>query len=307
MNELARLRRERPRSRLARFTVIALVALVAFAWLGRDRAGKRHFDAGAMFTERSRNNLERFTRELRPLPLQDTEWDTGVAVAWARETLAAHGTEAILTTLAMSIAAIVLAAAAAALLSMPAARNVATAEPFLPASSPPGRAARLLWRAVLTLTRLLLIFLRAIPEYVWAFIFLGLLGPGAWPAVLALAVHNTGILGKLSAEVIENLEPGPLKAMRAAGATRAQIGVAAIFPASLGRFLLYFFYRWETCVREATVLGLLGIVSLGYWIQDARARTHYDVMFLFILLGVVLILVGDFVSAIARSAIRRAR
>jgi len=55
------------------------------------------------------------------------------------------------------------------------------------------------------------------------------------------------------------------------------------------------------------VLGLLGIVSLGYWIQDARARTHYDVMFLFILLGVVLILVGDFVSAIARSAIRRAR
>ena len=93
MNEIARLRRERPRSRMARFTVIALVALVAFAWLGRDRTGKRHFDAGAMFTERSRDNLERFTRELRPLPLQDKEWDTGVALTWARETLAAYGTE----------------------------------------------------------------------------------------------------------------------------------------------------------------------------------------------------------------------
>ena len=54
MNAIARLRRERPRSRFARFTVIALVSLVAFAWLGGD------FDAGAMFTERSRNNLERF-------------------------------------------------------------------------------------------------------------------------------------------------------------------------------------------------------------------------------------------------------
>ena len=69
--------------------------------------------------------------------------------------------------------------------------------------------------------------------------------------------------------------------------------------------MLYGFYRWETCVREATVLGMLGIVSLGYWIQDARARTHYDDMLLYVLLGSALVVAGDIVSALARSSVRR--
>ena len=92
--------------------------------------------------------------------------------------------------------------------------------------------------------------------------------------------------------------------MRALGATRLQLAAVAIFPATLGRFLLYFFYRWETCVREATVLGLLGFISLGWFIEDARARTHYDEMFLFILLGSAIILIGDLLSALARHRIR---
>ncbi len=74
----------------------------------------------------------------------------------------------------------------------------------------------------------------------------------------------------------------------------------------LPRFLLFFFYRWETCVREATVLGMLGIVSLGYWIVDTRARNHYDEMFFFVLLGAGIVLVGDLVSAVAREVVRRA-
>ena len=65
-------------------------------------------------------------------------------------------------------------------------------------------------------------------------------------------------------------------------------------------------YRWETCVREATVLGMLGIVSLGYWIVDARARNHYDEMFLLVLVGAAIVLVGDLVSAAAREVVRRA-
>ena len=294
------LRRNRPRSRLARATAVALTALVAWAWFSGD------FDAGSLFTDRSARNLHRFIGELRPHPLQGKAWDTGVAAGWVADQLADRGIQAMLATLALSVAAIVLAGLMGGLLAMPAARNIATPEPFLPAPRRPSSALRNAWRAVAALTRLFLIFLRAIPEYVWAFLFLGLLGPGAWPVVLALAIHNTGILGKLNAEVIENLEPAPLKALRGLGASRTRIGIAAILPAALSRFLLYFFYRWETCVREATVLGMLGVVSLGYWVQDARARTHYDEMFLFILLGAVLILVGDAVSALARRSLRRA-
>ena len=206
----------------------------------------------------------------------------------------------------MSVAAVVLAALAALALTFTAARTLASPEPYVPNPRPPSRARRLPWRLAVGLTRTLLIFVRSIPEYVWAFLFLAVLGPNAWPVVLALAVHNSGILGKLTAEVVENLEAEPLRALRGLGASRLQITAAGIFPLILPRFLLFFFYRWETCVREATVLGMLGIVSLGYWIVDARARNHYDEMFFFVLIGAAIVLVGDLVSAVAREVVRRA-
>ena len=77
-------------------------------------------------------------------------------------------------------------------------------------------------------------------------------------------------------------------------------------PLAANRFLLYFFYRFETCVREATVLGMLGVVSLGYWIQDARAKQFYDEMVVFVGLGALLVLTADIASAIVRRALRRA-
>ena len=88
-------------------------------------------------------------------------------------------------------------------------------------------------------------------------------------------------------------------------ATRAQIGAVALFPQTLNRFLLYFFYRWETCVREATILGLLGILSLGFWVTQARAATRYDEMVFYIALGAALVLAGDLISAAARAVVRR--
>ena len=71
------------------------------------------------------------------------------------------------------------------------------------------------------------------------------------------------------------------------------------------RGLLLFFYRFETCVREATVLGMLGVVSLGYWIQDARAKQYYDEVLVLVLFGAALVLAADLTSAVARYSIRR--
>ncbi len=298
--EIRRLYRRRPRSRFVRWSGVALVALVALAW---SSSGLRPEN---FLNERRLANLERFLGELRPYPLQGRDFDVGIAVAWAGEVLSDRGWTAAGTTLAMSVAAIVLAALGSLTLTPAAARTFATAEPYLPGPRPPGPARRLFWKLVVALARTLLIFVRSIPEYVWAFIFLAVLGPTAWPVVLALALHNSGILGKLTAEVVENLEPAPLRALRGLGASRAQIVAAGIFPLILPRFLLFFFYRWETCVREATVLGMLGTVSLGYWIVDARARNHYDEMFFFVLIGAGIVLAGDLVSAVAREVVRRA-
>ena len=250
---------------------------------------------------------------MRGRPFELGEW-----TSWARDLLASRGLPGSLQTLAMSILAIGLAALGGLALAPFAARNLATDDPFAlvagpertevdpdPAVDPGRRARRRAWRVLTAATRAFLICLRAIPEYVWAFLLLAMLGPSAWPAVLALAIHNSGILGKLGAETIENLDGAPLRSLRWLGAGRAQIALLAAAPVALARFLLYFFYRFETCVREATVLGLLGVVSLGYWVQDARARHYYDEMLFFIALGAGIVLAGDLVSAVARSYLRR--
>jgi phosphonate transport system permease protein len=147
--------------------------------------------------------------------------------------------------------------------------------------------------------------MRAIPTYLWAYLLVLIFGLGAWPAVIALALHNTGTLGRMAAEIIDNLEPGVPRAFQALGASRAQTATLAAFPQGFGRFLLFFFVRWETAVREATVLGLLGFVSIGWFIADARARMQTDVMMLFILLASALIIAGDAMSVIVRQSLRQ--
>jgi len=285
--DVAVLRRKRPRSGLLRASAAAVAFLVLWSWWFGG------FSVSEMLAPRRVTNLYRFLDELRP---HATSSPLVVRRAW----------EASRQTLALSVAAIVLAGGAALLLSLPAARNVATPEPFGASSGAPRPVGRSAWHAVVLATRLLLMFFRAIPEYVWAFLLLATLGQQAWPAVLALAIHNAGILGRLGAEVVENVEPSVPRALRELGGTRLQVAAVGVLPLVLPRLLLYFFYRWETCVREATVLGLLGFTSLGYWIADARARDRYDEMMLFILLGAGIVLLGDVASAVTRSFVRRA-
>ena len=314
MRSLEQLRRERPRSRLVRVSAIAMVALALWSWTSGD------VDAADLFSARRIENLERFLRdEVTPFPLRGKPFRVADALDWAGGLLASRGLAGSLQTLAISVLAISLAGIGAVALAPFAAGNVASSDPFPPPAGPerdpldldPGPAARerrrrRAWRALAGSARAFLILLRAIPEYVWAFLLLAMLGPSAWPAVLALAIHNSGILGKLGAETVENLDGAPLRGLWWLGARRAQIAAFAIAPLGLGRFLLYFFYRFETCVREATVLGLLGVASLGYWIQDARARHYYDEMLFFVALGAGIVLLGDLVSAIARAYLRRA-
>lgn len=297
------LRRARPKSVLLRVSLVALATLVAYAWLGGD------IQIDDLFSAHRRENLVRFASvDVVPFALRGTDWTAGQYFEYARGLALDRGLAGLGSTLAISVLAIVLAAAGGLALAFLAARNVATAAPFgervLHGRS---RAASLAWKALANIVRGALILLRAIPEYVWAFLLLAMFGTSAWPAVLALAIHNAGILGKLGAETVENLDSRPLAALRNAGGSRAQIAWLGALPLAANRFLLYFFYRFETCVREATVLGMLGVVSLGYWIQDSRAKQYYDEMVVFVALGALLVLVADLASALVRRALRRAR
>ena len=98
------LRRTRPREAVARVSVLAMAVLVGYAWLAGD------LELGRLFSARSASNLERFLGEIRPYPLWGQPWDWGVAGRWLGSTLEGAGGQAVLSTVALSVASICLAA-----------------------------------------------------------------------------------------------------------------------------------------------------------------------------------------------------
>ncbi len=112
-------------------------------------------------------------------------------------------------------------------------------------------------------TRLLLNALRSVPELVWAGLLLISAGLGPFAGTLALALHTTGVLGRLFAEAIENAPPGPAAALRAQGVGDGAVVLYATLPQVLPQLLSYTLYRWENNIRAAAVLGVVGAGGLG--------------------------------------------
>jgi phosphonate transport system permease protein len=146
--------------------------------------------------------------------------------------------------------------------------------------------------------------MRSIPEYILAFLLLQIFGPTVWPLILALALHNGGILVRLGAEVVDNRTISAAGLLIAQGSTRRATFLGVLLPESFSRFVLLIFYRWETCIREATVLGMLGVLSLGSLIDEANNRLYYDDLFLYVLMGAALVFAGDIVSDLVRRRLR---
>jgi phosphonate transport system permease protein len=149
-------------------------------------------------------------------------------------------------TLAMSALGTALAAVAGLALALPASRLHA------------GDAAR--GRAP---TRLLLNALRSVPELVWAALLLISAGLGPFAGTLALALHTTGVLGRLFAEAVENASPGPAFALRTQGIGTGRVFWYATLPQVLPQLMSYTLYRWENNIRAAAVLGVVGAGGLG--------------------------------------------
>ncbi len=114
-----------------------------------------------------------------------------------------------------------------------------------------------------TSVRLILNALRSIPELVWAAILLVALGLGPFPGTVALALHTTGVLGRLLTESIENLPIESARALRLNGASQSAILMYATLPLLLPQLTSYSLYRWENNIRAAAVLGVVGAGGLG--------------------------------------------
>lgn len=206
-------------------------------------------------------------------------------------------------TVAMSMVAIALASLGGILVSLPAAQNF-----WLPGGllHPVGQRDRSAWMAfmVLSFSRLVLLISRAIPAPIWALVLLFVLFPGVLPGALALALHNFGILGRLMAEVNENLDDRPVRALSALGAGPSQVVAYGILPQNLGRFLAYSLYRWEVCLRETVIVGLVGAGGLGRLLTEQISSFDYRGVMVTLAVFVVLTVGVDAVSQRLRGVLR---
>jgi phosphonate transport system permease protein len=148
--------------------------------------------------------------------------------------------------------------------------------------------------------RLLLLVIRAVSPPVWALVLLFVFLPGPLPGALALGIYNAGILGRLFAEVVEDLDRRPAAALRAGGAGAAVTFLYGLVPLATNRFAAYAMYRWEIAIRESVVVGVVGAGGLGRVLEEQRAAFDYRGMLCVVLALLVLSLTVDFVSAAAR-------
>lgn len=148
-----------------------------------------------------------------------------------------------------------------------------------------------------SLVRVMYVVSRSVPELIWAMIIIFFFKPGLLPGAVALALHNFGILGKLCAEVIEDLDMRPIRNLASSGASKTQVLVYGIIPMVLPRFLTYILYRWEVIIRTTIVVGFVGAGGLGHAFKLSMSWFHYTEVTLYLLCYLLLVFAVDLISA----------
>jgi phosphonate transport system permease protein len=118
--------------------------------------------------------------------------------------------------------------------------------------------------ALYYITRTILNIIRSIEPLIWAILATVVVGLGPFAGVIALTVHSIAALGKLYSESIESIDPGPIEAIQATGATRLQTIMYAVVPQMIPPFISFSIYRWDINVRMSTIIGLVGGGGIGF-------------------------------------------
>lgn len=268
-----------PRVTFLQGSLIAALLLTVASWvfvLGLDRE-----QAHAFFSFETLRRAQAFVGELAGVGSTATpafaDWS-----AWRRTAGLAYDT------LAMSVLAIGIAGGLALATFMFAATNVMLGTRDAPTPWP--------WRVWYVVVRAVYTLLRAVPELVWAMLLIFVLAPGILPGAVALGLHNWGVLGRLSAEVVEGLDQRPARALQRAGAGRLQVLLYGVLPQALPRFLTYLLYRWEVVIRTTIVVGFVAAGGLGMDFRLSMSHFHYTEITLLLAWYLLLVLGVDLVS-----------
>ncbi len=160
----------------------------------------------------------------------------------------------------------------------------------LPAAGRFGLVARLIARLVLN-------FLRSIPELVWAALMVIAAGLGPFAGTLALALHTAGVIGRLFAETLENAPPEPAQALRLSGGRPALAFLYGTMPNVVPQLIAYSLYRWEINIRMAAILGVVGAGGLGQMLYFSLSLFQQPQAMTVIIAMLVLVAVVDGASA----------
>jgi len=151
--------------------------------------------------------------------------------------------------------------------------------------------------------RVVLNFVRTIPDLALGLLFVAAVGLGAFAGTLALFVHTATVLGKLLSEAVENIDEGVVEAIRATGAGYSQILAFAVLPQILPDLISFTLYRLETNIRSASVLGLIGAGGIGYLMNTSFRTFQYQEAAAIVLVLVMLVVVVDYASSRLRKLV----
>jgi phosphonate transport system permease protein len=138
---------------------------------------------------------------------------------------------------------------------------------------------------------------RAINDLVFAVLFVAVVGLGPLPGVLAIFVHNLGIVSKLFSEAVEAIDARPVEGIRTTGATRVQEILYGVIPQVIPLWSSFSLYRFETNVRSATVLGIVGAGGIGFTFNEAFKGFRFEEASAIIIVMVVTVSVIDMISS----------
>lgn len=136
-------------------------------------------------------------------------------------------------------------------------------------------------------------FMRAIHELVWAWLFVATFGLSPYAAIFALAIPYGGILGRILADMINDVPEDPIMALRAAGASKLQCLIYAYLPSIRNSMISYAMYRYECAVRSSAIMSFVGLGGLGYQIQLSLDDLNYGEVWTFMYFLTILVVLID--------------
>jgi len=158
-------------------------------------------------------------------------------------------------------------------------------------------------RVVNTVVRVILGFIRAVPDLVWALVFVVAVGLGPFAGVLAIAIDTIGFCGRFFADDMENTDQGPAEALTATGARRMDVAAAAVIPGAMPAFVSTSLFGLEKAVRSSTILGLVGAGGIGIELKVAFDLFDYPTALSVILMIAVVVIGVEQLGALLRQRI----